>query len=85
MGKPTKLGDFAKNLTKERKTPLQMVVPVKEKPLTKKFLMNMPLDTYEFLREKAFKENTDIKTLVLNAIERTYFKVSREEVMKELE
>lgn len=73
MGKPAKLGDFAKSLTTEKRTPLQKVVPVVEKAEVKKFLMNMPLDTYEFLREKAFKENTDIKTLVLNAIKNTYY------------
>lgn len=72
MAKNTKLGDFAKKLPKEKQTPLQKVVPIIEKAATKKFLMNMPLDTYEFLREKAFKENTDIKTLVLNAIGKTY-------------
>lgn len=74
MGKPTKLGDFAKSLTAEKRTPLQKVVPVLEKAEVKKFLMNMPLDTYNFLREKAFKENSDIKTLVLNAIRKTYYK-----------
>lgn len=74
MAKPTKLGDFAKNLTKEKKTPLQKVVPIVEKSEVKKFLMNMPLETYEFLREKAFKENTDIKTLILFAVNSTYKK-----------
>ncbi|SEN10919.1 hypothetical protein SAMN05421856_1172 [Chryseobacterium taichungense] len=74
MGKPTKLGDFAKNLTKEKRTPLQMVVPVKDKPLTKKFLMNLPVETYEFLRKKAFEENTDMKTLILSAINEIYYK-----------
>ncbi|MEG1344945.1 MAG: hypothetical protein RSD14_05555 [Clostridia bacterium] len=74
MGKPTKLGDFAKNITKEKRTPLQMVVPVKDKPLTKKFLMNLPVETYDFLRKKAFDENTDMKTLILSAIEKTYLK-----------
>jgi len=72
MRKPTKLGDFAKSLTKEKRTPLQMVVPVKDKISTKKFLMNLPVETYEFLRKKAFEENTDMKSLILSAIEKTY-------------
>ena len=49
-----------------------MVVPVKDKPLTKKFLMNLPVETYDFLRKKAFDENTDMKTLILSAVEKTY-------------
>lgn len=72
MAKQTKLGDFIQSMPKEKKTPLQMVVPVKEKEITKKFLMNMPVNTYEFLRQKAFSENTDIKTLVLSALNKTY-------------
>lgn len=47
-------------------------MPVKEKEITKKFLVNMPVDTYEFLRHKAFYEGTDIKTLVLSALNKTY-------------
>ena len=31
MAKQTKLGDFIQSMPKEKKTPLQMVVPVKEK------------------------------------------------------
>lgn len=72
MAKQTKLGEFIQSMPKEKKTPLQMVVPVKEKEITKKFLMNMPVNTYEFLRQKAFNENTDIKTLVLSALNKTY-------------
>lgn len=74
MSKHTKLGDFAKSLTKEEPTPLQKVVPIKNKTLTKKFLMNLPIETYDFLRKKAFDENTDMKTLILSAIEKTYIK-----------
>lgn len=72
MSKHTKLGDFAKSLTKETPTPLQMVVPIKNKSLTKKFLMNLPVETYDFLRKKAFDENTDMKTLILSAIDKAY-------------
>lgn len=72
MAKQSKLGDFINNMPKENKTPLQRIVPLKEKENTKKFLMNMPVPTYEFLRQKAFKENTDIKTLVLLALNKTY-------------
>ena len=42
------------------------------KPDGKKFLMNMPVNTYEFLRQKAFNENTDIKTLILSAVNKVY-------------
>lgn len=72
MAKQSKLGDFINNMPKENKTPLQKIVPLKEKEITKKFLMNMPIDTYGFLREKAFKENSDIKTLILSALNKTY-------------
>jgi len=72
MGKTVKLGDFAKRLSSEKRTPLQKVVPVIEKAEVKKFLMNMPVETYEFLRKKAFEENTDMKTLILSAIQKTY-------------
>lgn len=72
MKKNTKLGDFAKSLSKENRTPLQMVVPVKDKKETKKFLMNLPIETYDFLRKKAFEENTDMKSLIISAIEKTY-------------
>jgi len=47
-------------------------MPVKDKILTKKYLMNMPLETYDFLRKKAFEENTDIKSLILSSLEKTY-------------
>lgn len=59
-------------MPKEKKTPLQKIVPVKEKEITKKFLMYMPVNTYEFLRQKAFDENTDIKTLILSAVNKAY-------------
>jgi hypothetical protein len=72
MAKQSKLGDFINNMPKENKVPLQKIVPLKEKEITKKFLMNMPIDTYEFLREKAFRENSDIKTLILSALNKTY-------------
>lgn len=72
MSKQTKLGDFAKSLPKEKNTPLQKVVPIIEKPAVKKFLMNMPEDVYEFLRQKAFEEKTDIKTLVIDAVSKFY-------------
>ena len=74
MGKPTKLGDLTKKLIPEKRTPLQRVSPILEKKEVKKFLMNMPLDTYEFLREKALKENTDMKTHVLNAFNEKFEK-----------
>ena len=72
MAKKTKLGDFAKTLPKEKQTPLQKVVPIIEKAATKKFLMNMPENVYEDLRKKAFDEKTDIKTLILSAVKKTY-------------
>ena len=72
MAKQTKLGEFIQSMPKEKKTPLQKIVPVKEKEITKKFLMNMPVNTYEFLRQKAFNENTDIKTLILSAVNKAY-------------
>lgn len=72
MAKQTKLGDFIQNMPKEKKTPLQKIVPIKDKEITKKFLMNMPVNTYEFLRQKAFNENTDIKSLILSAVNKTY-------------
>ena len=72
MAKNTKLGDFAKNLPKEKQTPIQKVVPIIEKAATKKFLMNMPENVYEDLRKKAFNEKTDIKTLILSAVKKTY-------------
>ena len=72
MAKNTKLGDFAKKLPKEKQTPLQKVVPIIEKTATKKFLMNMPENVYEDLRKKAFDEKTDIKTLILSAVKKTY-------------
>jgi hypothetical protein len=59
-------------LPKEKRTPIQKVMPVKDKILTKKYLMNMPLETYDFLRKKAFEENTDIKSLILSSLEKTY-------------
>lgn len=73
MNKHSNLGDFAKNLPKEKRTPIQKVMPVKDKIVTKKFLMNIPLETYEFLRKKAFEENTDMKSLIISALEKTYF------------
>lgn len=72
MAKQSKLGDFIKSMPKEKKTPLQKIVPLKEKKVTKKFLMNMPEDIYDFLRQTAFNENSDIKTLILSAVEKTY-------------
>jgi hypothetical protein len=73
MNKHSNLGDFAKSLPKEKRTPIQKVMPVKDKIVTKKFLMNIPLETYEFLRKKAFEENTDMKSLIISALEKTYF------------
>jgi hypothetical protein len=72
MNNHSKLGDFLKSLPKEKRTPIQKVMPVKDKILTKKYLMNMPLETYDFLRKKAFEENTDIKSLILSSLEKTY-------------
>lgn len=72
INKKPKLGDFAKSLPKENKTPLQKVVPIIEKPTVKKFLMNMPENVYEELRAKAFSEKTDIKSLILFAVKKTY-------------
>jgi len=72
MNNHSKLGDFVKSLPKEKRTPIQKVMPVKDKILTKKYLMNMPLETYDFLRKKAFEENTDIKSLILSSLEKTY-------------
>ena len=48
------------------------MVPTIEKAATKKFLMNMPENVYEDLRKKAFDEKTDIKTLILSAVKKTY-------------
>ena len=72
MAKQTKLGDFAKSLPKEKKTPLQKVVPIVEKASVKKYLMNMPENVYEDLRKKAFEEKSDIKTLILSAVKKVY-------------
>jgi plastocyanin domain-containing protein len=73
MNKHSNLGDFAKSLPKEKRTPIQKVMPVKDKIVTKNFLINIPLETYEFLRKKAFEENTDMKSLIISALEKTYF------------
>lgn len=72
MANQTNLGDFINKLPKEKRTPLQKVVPIKDKPQTKKFLMNMPENVYEDLRQKAFEEKSDIKTLILSAVKKVY-------------
>lgn len=71
MAKQSKLGDFIKSMPKEKNT-ITKNSSFERKKVTKKFLMNMPEDIYDFLRQTAFNENSDIKTLILSAVEKTY-------------
>lgn len=43
-----------------------------DKEPTTRYIMNLPTDIYEFLRLKAFQENTDIKTLIVEALKKEY-------------
>lgn len=43
-----------------------------DKEVTTRYIMNLPTDIYEFLRLKAFQENTDIKTLIVEALKKEY-------------
>gem|GEM_PF-5851709 len=43
-----------------------------DKEVTTRYIMNLPTDIYDFLRLKAFKENTDIKTLIVEALKKEY-------------
>jgi len=43
-----------------------------DKEVTTRYIMNLPTDIYDFLRLKAFKEKTDIKTLIIQALKKEY-------------
>lgn len=73
MAKDNKLGSFASSLSRKNTTPIQKVVPVNNKPKERKFLLNLPENILEDLRQRAFDERTSIKTLILNAIKKEFY------------
>lgn len=73
MAKDNKLGSFANSLSRKNTTPIQKVVPISNKPKERKFLLNLPEEILEDLRQRAFDERTSIKTLILNAIKKEFY------------
>ena len=59
---------------KQIKTPVQKVVPIKEKKEETLFSLYIPSDKLKALKIKSAEENISIKELINSAIDEKYFK-----------
>lgn len=58
---------------KQVKTPVQKIVPIKEKKEETLFSLYIPSDKLKALKIKSAEENTSIKELINTAIDKIYF------------